>query len=432
VTRRHWNTLDEERRMTDRLACANPACSRTILPATAAATGGLCGPCRRAQATAADAAFLQANRRTIDPYAGITDPVTLILRIMEPRPVDPLIVILPPPASLEDLYASLTPTEAARLVDAGVQAFAEGKYDLAEAIARCVVCLTAHPITALLDAFVTQQHYHPSIAFARAGPTIRDLLLQHIQAPDAPYNALLLALAWIGDAQVVQQFAAWRAQPPSWAATLNVPPEDYALEAGWELLPGARRHDLVATVAYALVPRSVPAPSPVTVVQETPETCGWCGTPMTALFTLDGTAPALTWLAVNAVMVIRTCVSCACYGVIYTSADPTQPVWHPANQHPPFLPDDSGPPLPADQLVLAAQSRLPWYAADWFLPIRFSQVGGHPTWIDDASYPRCPDCTRRMPVVAQLSVADIEPGEGIYYAFLCSPCRIAATSYQQS
>jgi hypothetical protein len=432
VTRRHWNTLDEERRMTDRLACANPACSRTILPATAAATGGLCGTCRRAQVTAERAAFIQARRCTIDPYAGITDPVTLILRSIEPRPVDPLIVVLPPPSSLEDLYASLTPAEAARLVDVGVQLFAEGNDDLAEAIARCLVCLTMHPVTALLDAFVAQQHYTPAIAFARAGPTIRDLLLQRIQAPDAPYNALLLALAWIGDLQVAQQFAAWRAQPPSWANTLYVSPEDYALEAGWEVLPGPQRHDLVAPSAYALVPRTDASASPVTVVQETPEMCGWCGMPVTALFTLDGTDPALAWLAVPAVVVVRTCVSCTWYAVSYTSIDATQPGWHPANQRPTVLPDDVGPPLSADQLVLAAQPRAPRYAADWFLPIRFSQVGGHPTWIDDAWYPPCPGCAHRMPFVAQLAVGDIEPGEGIYYAFLCRTCLITATTYQQS
>jgi hypothetical protein len=382
--------------------------------------------------TAERAAFIQAHRHTIDPSTGITDPVALILRITEPRPVDPLIVILPPPSSLEDLYTGLTPADAARLVDAGVRAFVAGKYDLAEDIVRCVVCLTAHPVDALLDAFVAQQHYYPPIAFVRAGPAIRDRLLQRIQAPDAPYNALLLALAWIGDAQVVQQFAAWRAQPPSWAGAPYVPPEDYALEAGWEVLPSAQRHDLVAPLAYALVPRTDASASPVTVVRETPEPCGWCGEPLTALFTLDGTAPALIWLAVKAVVVIRTCVFCTCYGGIYTSADPTQPAWHPANQRPTVLPADSGPPLPADQLVLAAQPRAPLYAAEWFLPIRFSQVGGHPTWIDDAFYPHCPTCARRMAFVAQLSVPDITPGEGIYYAFLCSMCPIAATSYQQS
>ena len=420
--------------MTERLACTNPTCSRTILPTTAAATGGMCGSCRRAQAADERAAFIQANRRTIDPYAGITDPVALILRIAEPRPSDPLVMFLPPPSSLEELYAGLTPAEAARLVDAGVHAFAQGNHDGAEEIVRCLVCLTAHTVDALLDVFVVHQHYHPSIAFSRAGSAIRDHLLQRITEPDAPYNALLVALAWIGDAHVVQQFAAWSTHPPSWAGDLYIPPEDYARIAGWELMPGPRRHDLVPPIAYALVPRTGSAESPVTVVRATEDPCGWCGELLVALFTLDCTDPALAWLAVNAaVLHILTCPTCTCYGVIYTAAAATHhPGWHPANQRPIGLPGDSGLPLPVDQLVLSAQPRSPLYAADWLLPIRFSQVGGYPTWIDDAWYPSCPTCTRQMPFVAQLSVADIEPGEGIYYAFLCSICLVAATTYQQT
>lgn len=46
------------------------------------------------------------------------------------------------PPLTEDLYGGLTPTEAARLVDAGVRAFAEGNHDMAEGIARWLVCLT--------------------------------------------------------------------------------------------------------------------------------------------------------------------------------------------------------------------------------------------------------------------------------------------------
>ena len=420
--------------MTERLACSNPTCSRTILPTTAAATGGLCGPCRRTQVSDERAAFIQANRRTIDPYAGITDPVALILRMAEPRPYDPLTVVLAPTSSLEDLYATLTSVESARLVDAGVHAFDQGNHDVAEEIMRCLVCWTSHSVDTLLDAFVAHQHYTPPMAFLRAGPSIRDLLLRRIAEPGAPHNALLVALAWIGDDRVVQQFAAWRDHPPSWAGDLFIPPEDYALEAGWELMIGPHRHDLVAPIGYALVPRTGPTDSPVTVVRPTEEPCGWCGKPLVALFTLDCTDPALAWLAVNtAVVVVRTCPTCTCYGVIYSAADATHhPGWHPANQRPTVLPDDPVWPLPANQLELSAQPRSPMYAANWLLPISFSQVGGHPTWIDDAWYPHCPTCTRRMPFLAQLSVPDIDSGEGIFYTFLCPTCLIAATGYQQT
>lgn len=66
------------------------------------------------------------------------------------------------------------------------------------------------------------------------------------------------------------------------------------------------------------------------------------------------------------------------------------------------------------------------------MPISFSQVGGHPSWEQDAEYPRCPSCQQRMAFIAQLSNEDFEVAEGIYYAFLCRPCQTAATHYQQT
>jgi hypothetical protein len=88
--------------------------------------------------------------------------------------------------------------------------------------------------------------------------------------------------------------------------------------------------------------------------------------------------------------------------------------------------------LPVDPLQLGAD-RSPFFAADQFLPTSFSQLGGHPTWIQDASYPACPDCENTMMFVAQLDHDDIEDfSEGLFYAFLCPNCRTTATTYQQT
>jgi hypothetical protein len=72
--------------------------------------------------------------------------------------------------------------------------------------------------------------------------------------------------------------------------------------------------------------------------------------------------------------------------------------------------------------------------ANQFLPgVGFSQIGGHPTWIQDAQYPPCLKCESPMLFIAQLSNEDFqEYGEGIYYIFICKECKVAATAYQQS
>lgn len=93
---------------------------------------------------------------------------------------------------------------------------------------------------------------------------------------------------------------------------------------------------------------------------------------------------------------------------------------------------ESWDPLPEDSLT-PGERRSPLFAADQFLPTTFSQLGGHPTWIQDSEYPACPECATTMAFVAQIQRDEIQDqAEGIFYCFLCTPCRTTATRYQQT
>jgi hypothetical protein len=67
------------------------------------------------------------------------------------------------------------------------------------------------------------------------------------------------------------------------------------------------------------------------------------------------------------------------------------------------------------------------------LPTQYSQIGGHPTWVQDAEYPACSNCGKTMPCIGQISCGDVGPrSEGIFYAFLCPDCAMTASTYQQT
>lgn len=75
--------------------------------------------------------------------------------------------------------------------------------------------------------------------------------------------------------------------------------------------------------------------------------------------------------------------------------------------------------------------RSPWHAADPFLPTAFSQIGGHPAWVQDAEYPSCSECAQTMTFVGQVALDELEKdGDGTCYAFVCKRCSTTATSYQ--
>ena len=82
-----------------------------------------------------------------------------------------------------------------------------------------------------------------------------------------------------------------------------------------------------------------------------------------------------------------------------------------------------------------------WAVQDWGFSNgreNLHRVGGEPSWIQSAEYPKCLRCSRRMRFIAQLD-SDLPTengGEwlwgsgGICYAFWCSVCRVSAVKWQ--
>src|SRR5262245_33916814 len=102
--------------MATRIACGSPGCSRLILPATAARTGGLCMPCVQEKARRDNDAYIRANRRDANLYEGVDDPLELIKLKFSERQHDPMIRYLSCPRSDEDIYAALDAGNASALV----------------------------------------------------------------------------------------------------------------------------------------------------------------------------------------------------------------------------------------------------------------------------------------------------------------------------
>src|SRR5262245_55100715 len=102
--------------MSLRVACKSSGCTRTILAATAARTGGFCMPCVQTKEREQRAAYIRANRRDVDPYAGIDDPLELLKIVHSPPKPDPLIRHAQPPRQPAALYAELDSGQIAALL----------------------------------------------------------------------------------------------------------------------------------------------------------------------------------------------------------------------------------------------------------------------------------------------------------------------------
>lgn len=329
-------------------------------------------------------------------------------------------------------YAELSPEEQTELAERAIdEAGNEGFHS--EEILCCLACLQPGCLAPFHERLVEQRILYPGVMFHGAAEGIASQILPLVEEKDHCGQALL-ALAWIGDETVVSAFATWRDAMPRWARDLYTPPEEFSLQAGWDLTEEGARRDLFSPKAFPLVPspaETSPSPS-VGVGLESEDRCPWCSRALVRLLEIEHPDEFLSGASTAKISVV-TCDVCTCYEVLFSKGTK----WHPANRKPAYLPPDASDwdPFPETPLVWTGQSRHYLEGADWsMLPgVSFSQVGGLPTWIQEADYPVCRECWETMPFVGQISNEDfMEYGEGIYYAFHCPDCAISATMYQQT
>lgn len=282
---------------------------------------------------------------------------------------------------------------------------------------------------------------HP--LYLGADADTRDALLRRANDDGPALNGVLCALAWIGDEGVQAAFRAWRDNPPEWRTRLYIPPESYAPQAGWELDTEGNRRDLFYHTAYELTPASeedAADSGPVTVVAPLDEHCRWCGRSLTTIFDLDLRDPRLSFLGLEGQKLrLATCEWCSQFTSVYFAFDLSGGTrWSRHNGELPEIlrkiSDEGGTYFESPhRLMLGPRRRTPYEANVQGVPLRQSQLGGHPTWIQDVEYPTCPECRRSMLNVGQVATEELlGAGEGITYVFLCLNCQLSTTTFQQT
>jgi hypothetical protein len=335
------------------------------------------------------------------------------------------------------IYSELTPEEQAELAETVIAQASEDDIKVATVLC-CLACFQPGSLTPFHKRLVEQRILYPGVIFHGAESRIAADLIALLE-DDEHLSHALCAMAWIGDETVQSAFAGWKQQPPGWASKLYVPPDRYAHEASWELTQAGKRRDLFTRAAIPLITpgASESSDSPVQTGIESESSCPWCGRRLIVLLGFENIGTFIPTHGSRRALVL-TCDVCTCFGTVFARTnDAGETVWHDANAKPDYLPPDSSDwgAFPKAPLVLSGQTRHYLEAANWsMLPgVAFSQVGGLPTWLQDADFPSCPDCSNTMPFVGQISNEDImEYGEGIYYCFHCPQCDVTATSYQQT
>lgn len=429
--------------MTERLPCKMDGCSASILPSTAAKTRGVCMPCYQEQERKKQQAYIEQHRKTVNLYENLTDHVDILKVMHAPRKYNPLIQYVPYPLSMEQIYISLSDQEAGSMLKYALELLAVNNESEAEDILLSLVCYRDYNISDALPELIQRGLFYNPILFKDSPQVIRDQLLERITSDEDNRNHLLLVLGWIDDSVVIDQFHQWQKQPPKWTGQLFVTPENFALDGGWELTPDGERRNLINRVCYPI--RQVHKQNDnvnneyhAHFLEISSATCPWCKRKLTKLMDVATTHPALQYLNLSMEnLQVVTCECCGGFSTIFMELDNKgMPVWSRFNQEPNYLPDFDDVNSNTESLVplsLSSEPQSPYYASVWTMSQLDSQIGGHPSWVQDPEYPICPCCELRMRFIGQLDFADFdEYAEGIFYMFICPENRITATIYQQS
>lgn len=394
-------------------------------------------PCVNARYRQEQEEYIRKNRKTIDAFSGISDPVEMLKLVHEPREHDPLIEWVPCPIPTDELYKKLSADECRYMADYAEDLFDSGYEDDAQEIALCLAAFTRANLDNFLRLVINEEELELAspLPFHRAPPDVRDALLQKVETDAENRDGILCALAWIGDEVVVERFNRWRQEPPSWSASLYVLPHHYAHQAGWELAENGSRRDLYFSQCTHLVKQAPKQLAVFRAVTEYGENCPHCSLPLINLFEVAPGAVGLNADCWPEKIRILICQCCTVYDTVFATLDPQgQPRWFEKNAISALAVKNSADwiTLPLD-ILHPGETRLPLFAADPNLPTTFSQLGGHPAWVQDAEYPKCPTCAQTMMFLAQISYEDIEEyADGMLYGFICPTCRTTATSYQQT
>lgn len=206
--------------MAERIPCKTPGYTGTILPATAQRTGGFCMPCVQPAARKEREEYIRQNRRDVNEFEGVTDPVEVLKICHRPRKIDPLIHWIPYPTPEDQLYAGLDEREQRQLAEYAESLIGGDRNGEAKQIVLRLAAFTQAPLAKCLEALVAHGSFRPSLPFRRATPDLRDQLMARVEWDEEGRDHILLALPWIGDKAVVDLFARWRQRPPDWRASL--------------------------------------------------------------------------------------------------------------------------------------------------------------------------------------------------------------------
>jgi len=279
-------------------------------------------------------------------------------------------------------------------------------------------------LKAQLDAGWTPLDY----LFRGAGEQTENELLARVETNQ---KLALSGLAWIDKPHITAKFAEWKINPPVDLDQSLI--ELLSHQAGWELNSENEKRWLFSQICFGIAAKSnlTSSANPIDKKQTSKtKTCLWCQRPtFTVSNLISNYLNTLFGIVLETESIsIPFCQHCTNFGAVPMQlTDNGAAVFSSRNDANRIITE---PPIPLKteggilHITADSNTRNPYTAVDSGRSYNLSQIGGFPTWTQDAHYPKCAECQKTMLFLMQVESMDfpILKYEGIYHVFVCQYC----------
>lgn len=299
------------------------------------------------------------------------------------------------------------------------------QYDMVAEIMVDIQAYTSQNRDRVLLAALDTQQFLPAQWFRGAGDTVKSKLISLVR-----HNPELAkrGLAWIGDEEAV----AWFVEKKNKSRNQNSINGDHNLyphDAGWELTPDNEKRPLFSLHCFEMTPVHWNPLSPQFKQHENPELCEVCNTRIIRVKSLRASL-LKDLFAISPLVETVDFPFCELCTMLteplraIVSIDGTAKICKPI-----LKPEDIADWFSEKRgeggciTIDIGARRDPFFAVDYCSRDNVSQIGGHPTWVQDSEYPICNSCGRTMLFFMQIDgnqLYCIFPF--VYYFFICDLC----------
>lgn len=287
----------------------------------------------------------------------------------------------------------------------------------------------------IADAAFQKKIFYPPTLYRNASDEIQDQLIALICTPDcANAGHILSCLAVVGGEKVRKTFYELEKNPLPWRKNLYVDTSFYAALGGWTFDQAGNKVQLNYETCYSLLEGEQHEDDTVKVAVPKNENCQICNCQTVDILTLNGNDERLSFLGLPGLLKIPICPNCAsmCEKTIVRyqiDGASTFEIVEPYTEEN-YLSSADFKELTTNKLALSI-SKKPVYFA--YGNDDVSIIGGNAEWVQDWQYENCPDCQKKMKLLAALSWDQIMNGsEGTLYVEICTDCSLVVTFHQQT